>query len=341
MKRKPCTYGLETEDCTRADVILDTLAESPLSCDSCRVDETASRFLDNWSDMSDEDKGLAAQWFARMGMGEVVSLIKKKLPTRNGSGFVCPVLDAEVVTPCRLKKCKYNVDYSWSNNCILQYMYEQESQALSLEEISFLYRVPYDKVCDVYRDALAEMRTEAISVESEYDDRLQKSFNFFPTRSVCCVCESRIDGSIQHALLIKSVGKAYCSKECKAEKPARLVELEIQYGLDIEQILKWVFGNFKNLGLAEQALGIPRWLAYYASKQFLGCELQDYFGSLRRIKETRKAKLVRRTWHKSTWVDNILQDLEPTRQLIYRKYGNPVIRVQPILDDVDKLLNER
>lgn len=340
-KHTTCQYGLDPKGCTRADAALSLLEKPALDCDDCRVSETAAEFLDNWYDLSDEDRSVARQWFARMGMGEIVALVNRKLPAPKQCGFVCPVIDAEIVTPCALKQCKFNLDYNWSNNCLLNYMHQQETQSLSLEEISYLYQMPLDRVTSVYKDSLVQLRSGAISIESEYDDTLQPSFAFFQSKHVCCVCESRIDGAVSQTLQVKSVGLAYCSKECKAEKPARLIELEAQYGLDIAQILKWVFANFRNLGLAEQALGIPRWLAYYTAKQFLGGELQNYFSSLRRIKETRKQKLVRRTWHKPTRVENMLHGMEPTRRLVFRKYGMPQMKSSSIIDDVDRVLNER
>lgn len=303
--------------------------------------DEVSNILDSYQDLPEESRKEVRDWLRSLGLGEAADKLEDDLPNQAMSpSFHCPIFDASLVTPCRLSSCRFYVDYSWSNNCMLSYMHNQKTHSLSLEEISFLYQIPIDDVRADYKSGLQKLRSEALFDESTSDDSLRRSFNFFPTKKICCVCESRIDGSVSQSLVIQSIGLAYCSRECKQEKPVRLVEIEHEYGLDIASVLEWSFTNFKNLGLAEQALGIPRWLAYYACKVFLGHELQDYFSSLRKARSKRK-KLVRRTWHKPSLIESRIRRLEPTRRLVYRKYGPPSLGSSFLLDTLEWVLNER
>lgn len=336
-KRPDCKYGFSTGDCTKADERLVQLGKPTLTCDECSVENVAGELLEQYPDLDGQERRVVHAWFEELGLNELVTLINYKLPPMENK-FTCPVLNAPLMTPCQLKSCKFNVNYSWSNNCLLSYMHEQDKQTLSLEEISFLYGIPIDDVTEIYREAIYNLRSGAISVESAHDDKLKPAFAFFPTRGVCCVCESRIE-TTSPQLQLKNNDLAYCSKECKQEKPPRLIELEAQYGLEIGKVLEWVFTNFRSLTLAEQALNLPRWLAYYACKTFLGYELQEYFSSLKKIKSNHKRKLVRRTWHKPTKVDKLLTGLMQTRDVVYERYGQPVLQSGRITDLVDEIVD--
>jgi hypothetical protein len=181
--------------------------------------------------------------------------------------FSCPLLHVAIATPCGLHNCRYHVDYHWSGNCLLIYSQQQGVDKLTVDEISYLYRRPVDEVKKLLDDGIAKLRGTAIDSASITQESLARRFNYLLTSRICCVCESTLEDEPSRGLRIEAIGAAYCSKDCRDAKPPRLVELEVEKGLPIERILEWTFRRYQTLSLAEQALSLPRWLVYEASRQ--------------------------------------------------------------------------
>jgi len=261
----------------------------------------------------------AAMWLRSVGLwpNETERILR--------GGFRCSKIDATVTARCQIESCRYHIRYQWSANCLLAYMQQQNIDALSIDEISFLYRIPVDNVkCSIDRST-AQLRAQAIDVQAQYDEWLTPQFSFLLSRQVCVVCESTLDPNepLNRSLTIESIGAAYCSKECREAKPPRIIELEVEKRLPIERILEWTFRHYKSLALAEQALNMPRWLMYEACRRYLGKPLDSFFDGLRAVQTQRKSALIRRTWHAPAWVDGLVEQLLPVRQAVMHKFGPP------------------
>ena len=319
-----CKYGVERQNCLGANTQLVQIGyATKLSCGDCKIDE-ASTIAANV--IAGDDKKLSAKakrWFRLMGFDEVLA---KSRPALN-TGFRCPVIKETISTTCSLDHCAWNITYPWSANCLLAYMHQQGVDELSSEEISYLYQLPVDQVKNLIEISIAALRSQAIDSHAE-ETSVTREFVYFITDRVCCVCESSADEFVPRSLRIESVGAVYCSKECKEEKHPRLVELEIEKGLRIERILDWSFRHYKSLSVAENALHIPRWLAYESSRKYLNKPIEEFFPSIKASNQHRSVTLIRRTWHAPSWVNAMIEKVRPVSRQVQLQYGPP--QVNPV-----------
>jgi|GEM_PF-4813405 len=256
-----------------------------------------------------------------------LSLLGEGTAVRLTTGFRCSLTGTTLRTDCQLESCRYHVDYEWSANCLLAYMHQQRVSSLSIDEISFLYRVPSDQVKQTIDAATQSLRGQALDVEAEGSDYLARQFNYLVTDRLCCVCESTLDEPTSRNLMVESLGAVYCSKECRDEKPPRIIELEVEKGLPIERILEWTFRRYRSLSLVEQALQMPRWLVYDACRRYLNSSLESYFPAIKQVQSQRRSALIRRTWHTPRWVASLTQKLRPTIEAA-TCFGRPTVRTE-------------
>lgn len=248
----------------------------------------------------------AATWLRQLG------LTVESGPIRLATGFCCSVTGTTLRTDCQLRECRYHIDYAWSANCLLAYMHQQEVESLSVDEVSFLYRIPAERVKQKIDEATTKLRTQALDQQRETEQSLARQFRFMAGARLCCVCESSIgDEPVPRSLQLERLNGYYCSKECRDEKPPRIVELEAEKGLPIERILGWTFRRYRSLSLAEQALQMPRWLVYESSRRYLGQPLETFFPALQQVQKQRRSALIRRTWHTPKWVETLTRRLKP------------------------------
>lgn len=275
----------------------------------------------------------SAGWLRQLG------LLDGGATVRLATGFRCSVTGTTLRAECQLRSCRYHVDYEWSANCLLAYMHQQRVDSLSVDEISFLYRVPAPMVKQKLDEATTALRAQALDVQAAQDMTLARQFRYFAGARLCVVCESMLeDEPIARNLQIDGVG-AYCSKECREEKPPRIVELEVAKGLPIERILEWTFRRYRSLSLVEQALQMPRWLVYDACRRYLDRPLEEYFPSLRQAQTKRRSALIRRTWHTPRWVGSLTQRLRPMMDAAARRFGKPTVDTEPLRRRLVNLLD--
>ncbi len=253
------------------------------------------------------------------------------------TGFKCPVLREPIVSPCHLGNCAWNIDYEWSANCLLAYMHQQGVDQLSADEISFLYQMPIEMTRKLLDSAITALRSNAIDAHAA-SSTSDREFVYFITDRVCCVCESVVDEYVPKSLTIENIGAVYCSKECKDEMHPRLIELEVEKGMTISKILDWAFRNYKSLSIAENALNIPRWLAFEACRKYLDKRLEDYFPTLKSVQKQRKTMLVRRTWHAPSWVNSMIEKVRPVSRQVSRQYGPEQLHPKVLREKLDELI---
>jgi len=329
-----CKYGIARKGCRKANRELGRLSIPILFCRDCFLDQTTTDLLQVYRVGIKRERKVVARWFRRMKFDS--GLLDQEPPFK--TEFMCPTLREVISIPCALEKCRFHIDYPWAANCLLAYLHQQEVESLSADEIAYLYQFPVDHIKNVIDQSIAALRYNALDVQARQEESLKRRFRQFPTQRVCCVCESEIDEELPKALRIDSIPAGYCSKECREEKPPRLVELEVEKGLPIEKILDWTFRRYKSLSLAEQALGIPRWLAYESCKRFLKKPIEEYFSSLKSIHHHRKSMLIRRTWHAPRWVNSMIDRIRPVSQEVASRYGPTRIQTNDLKDQLNHLL---
>lgn len=275
----------------------------------------------------------AAGWLRQLG------LLAEQSAVRLATGFRCSVTGMTLRADCRIETCRYHVDYEWSANCLLAYMHQQEVESLSVDEISFLYRIPADIVKQSIERATASLRSQALDIQAERDDYLARQFRYLAGTRLCCVCESYCgDEPASRQLTVEKLQGRYCSKECRDEKPPRIVELEAEKGLPIERILEWTFRRYRALSLAEQALQMPRWLVYESCRRYLDRPLEHFFPALKQLQSQRRSALIRRTWHTPRWVSTVTQRLRPAIEQSTVLFGPATVRVQDIRQQLNRIL---
>jgi hypothetical protein len=326
-----CRYGMSEAVCRGANDLLEQIGVDRLVCSTCRLDDATRQVISRLS----TDEGSVRRWLVRMGLPASTMDAKAVL----GVGFNCPVIAEPVVAPCALYNCAYHIDYPWAANCLLAYLQQQEVETLTPEEISYLYQQPLDRVKSTLNAAAVKLRSSALDIQAVEDPYLAPQFRYFVTKRVCVVCESVIDdGETPKSLTIPSINAVYCSKECREEKPPRVVELEVEKGIPISVILDWTFHHYRTVALAEQALGMPRWLLQQTSQRFLGRSLESYFTEAAVGKVERRMMLIRRSWDHPTSVTSMLAAAQPRDAEVRRRFGPLTVRLSNLRSRLAYLL---
>jgi len=329
-----CKNGVELSDCRDANTTLVQLGQTKLSCRSCTLDETSQEVFSK----ADTHAAKVRRWVDKMGFPAVLLDVKPGKVT----GFRCPIIEEPVVASCALAKCAFHIDYPWASNCLLAYLHQQGVEALTTEEVAYLYQRPVEHVKEIIDGAISKLRSSAIDIQAADDSSLAPQFRYFVTTNVCIVCESLIeDEEIPKSLTIQSINAVYCSKDCKEERHPRVVELEVEKGLPITVILEWTFRRYKTATLAEQALGMPRWLLQTVCQRFLERPL-DYYFSDAKVTETKpvsqKMMLIRRAWTNPAWVTSMVSDIRPITSEIRRRFGPVTVQLTSLRQQLGHLM---
>ena len=163
-------------------------------------------------------------------------------------GFNCPKTKIELSIPCGIEKCSYFIDNSWTKNCVLNYMHHQGVDKLTPTEISFLYKMPIERVNYIKENQLMKMRKNVLKNKLKNKNKI----TYIKNIPICCVCESKVNKGI-----VKE-GFTFCNKTCLKQKPLYVFKIEEEYGNDINTILNTVFSTFKSLDIIERMLNIQR-----------------------------------------------------------------------------------
>jgi len=318
-----CKYGIDRAICQKANGSLGHIDIKALWCRDCTLDKTVEVVLDRFRH-DEKARYWIRVWLRQMGFDvdllDTPSVMKIK--------FRCPVISADISIPCALNQCRYHIDYPWFGNCLLAYLHDQEIEQLSVDEVAFLYQRPVEEIKQLIEESTGLMRSRALEVDATGDSSLTRQFRYFPTDLVCCVCESEVDPrETARSLKIDSAGMIYCSKECRDERPPRIIELEVEKGIPINRILDWTFRRYRSLTLVEQALGMPRWLIGESCQRFLGHPLEFYFAA---TKTLRSYSLIRRSWRVPGWIAGMIDRLRWVRGAILRRHGPPSIQTEDL-----------
>jgi hypothetical protein len=329
-----CKFGIDLDNCRAAnDHLIRIGYPSKLNCRSCKLDD-ASRFAARqYGATIDRDRRRVTRWVKRMGFDATGFETGASLHT----GFRCPVIHETIHRPCSLEHCAHHIDYPWAANCLLAYAHQQNVESLSTEEIAYLYQMPIVYVKNLLSEAMIALRSGTIDQKATEGGKFEPQFSYFITDRVCCVCESALEEEIPRSLRIETLGAVYCSRECRDEKHPLLITLEVQKGLPVAQILEWTFKRFRSLALAEQSLGLPRWLTHESSKKYLDRPLDFYFPSLRAA-QNRNTILVRKTWRAPEPLYRMMAKLRPVRRAIAERFGPRNVSLSTLQRDLNRLV---
>jgi len=189
---------------------------------------------------------------------KVSSVLGDQLRVESKKGFICPQTKVSVVLPCSLKECFYHIKSPWSKNCVLCYMYQQNLDRLTPTELAFLYKMPLEKITEIYDVQMVKIRDRFLKEKLSNENKI----TYLNDVPICCVCDKKTESDI------KIQGLTFCGKKCLKEKPLYIFEIEKRYRSDIETILAVALKMFKNLDVIEKLLNISRKRLEYTISKF-------------------------------------------------------------------------
>ena len=181
--------------------------------------------LQKWDMLSLNDRHAVVSKLRELGR---VSKAAKKEKLKHE--LACPIHKQSIVTDCKLKDCKFNVDYGWSKNCVLYYMNEHGKQKLLPEEISFLYQIPTLEVKDNIKKAFVYIRKTLLKEKIEDLKRNHKIKRAYFLKDRCVNCGQELKDIGIDLRLPKGYG--WCSAVCKTSKPYDIFKIEKDFGIN-------------------------------------------------------------------------------------------------------------
>ncbi len=194
-------------------------------------------------------------------VGAAESLDPQNAPAAEASGFTCPVVRLNVVSPCNVDSCRYHVGKTDIFNCLLiaaekaeaarQAKNGQETKTNELKpaQISEIFGLPIVDIEEIRVRALRKMRASSVSVAREQRE-LQEEFTFIKNNKLCCACEKRVRG-----VFYEEDGFVFCSSTCLEQQSPIEVKLEAKFGTAASKVVKWATSRYDNKETAAQALG--------------------------------------------------------------------------------------
>jgi hypothetical protein len=273
----------------------------------------------------------AVRLLRRNDLDEAADEIENPHPPFIRHEFVCPSSAVRVITPCRLRDCRFWVSNQMANNCLLAYCHLQQIDHLSADEIAYLYDQPVDHVNALLDDAMVRFRATAIQQDSQHDPEFQRVFWFVETAEVCCVCGSATD---RNRLLVPNTPLAYCSRDCRDERSPDQIAIEYRLGRPIDTVIKWAIKRFRNLPLLERSLGLKRETTIQLVRRHLGRELQDYFPKLK-LRDERPA------WRRPISLSEqtqLLDQLARRTVRVVRRFGEPIHQIDNLRNRLHELV---
>lgn len=189
--------------------------------------------------------------------------------------FNCPVLQQALRYECGNKPCKYWVDYKPSDNCLLAYRKEHETDAFSTNEIAYLTGFFQSAVSRLHRRALAKIRQRSLTTQLELVG-IEQTFSLVPNSRVCVNCECIFSKS-QEVYHTDCYGFKWCTKSCYKEYKPYTVAIEYVFGIPFLEAISWLYRSFwkstadsgKNIKLLSEAAGIEYSIMEAAFEKFL------------------------------------------------------------------------
>jgi hypothetical protein len=264
-----CKFDLNEETCLSAKNLIKKYYKKYNTCSECKLSDGVQHLIDIYDSLVPEEKIQLTQIITSLDVKV------KKCQSGKKSDFKCPCLNTYINVDCSLTGCRYFIDYTWSNNCVLSFILNQERSTLTTEEVSFLYKIPVNKVKSTYLDAITAIKRKVLN-----DSINAPRFVYYPSDRVCCVCECNIKKHLDRInqialpshLVDCDIGIVYCSDECLHAKPKKLIELEIEFETHISNIIKAAIVAYKDIKVITNILDITPTLLSRSCIRYLGKE---------------------------------------------------------------------
>lgn len=269
-----CKFGLSDESCSLSKSLINKHYKKYSSCLDCKLSDGLQHLIDIYDSLIPEEKIQLKKLITDL---KVDTKAKKSGITKKAD-FKCPCLNTYINTNCSLSDCRYFVDYTWSNNCVLSFILNQERSTLTAEEVSFLYKIPINKVKSTYLDAITAIKRKVLN-----DSINAPRFVYYPSDKICCVCECNIKKyllrsnqlTLPSRLVDSDIGIVYCSDECLHAKPKKLIELEIEFETHISNIIKAAIVAYKDIKVITSILDMTPSLLSRSCVRYLGKEPEE------------------------------------------------------------------
>jgi hypothetical protein len=211
---------------------------------------------------------------------------------------------------------------------MLAYTSRRSSNALSVAEISFLLKMPRAVVHRRLREALRSLRGAVLGVALGRQE-LEQQFDVVLQTGVCAVCGSRTPNPLPDNLHHPDLPIAYCSAPCMDCKPPALLVLEVNYGVEWKQLIRWALRRFGTVPAMTQALGVPRKTVLW---------MMDRLGDVDAVVDETESNLRKRSVFSAVQVDAWMKRLQPQRERLHEQVGQPKLDMHPLFLAVQEML---
>lgn len=239
--------------------------------------------------------------------------------TPRKDGFACNILHMTIFTACNLQKCPWWVNNKTAMNCLKQYLTVKEVDNLTPEEFSWLYRIPYNTVRELYNKHLIQI--QRIKFKQSLEDVVR--WKYVKSKRVCCVCESATDQPFH-----VEGNLAWCSDQCYWQKEPWLVSMELLFETDAKNVLSCIVKVFKTVNLAQSVLGLTKFQMRIACGRYLGTNMSALFPS----RGAQPDGSIKYNGEQQPWISKISKAIRS-----YRKRGG--VKMPPTLRELSKQIS--
>ena len=164
--------------------------------------------------------------------------------------FRCAILNIDIYQPCAVSTCAFYTDVVWTKNCIIHYAAEhQRKQGLAVKDLSFLLGEPSLALRSKSKAVLTQLGNIAVKLEADQQDE-----QVAMREDGCSAC-----GQEMEYVRKTKYGFMYCSDECYANRPPIDLQIEREFHLSVDKVLRIGVGSFASIKAIGGALGInPR-----------------------------------------------------------------------------------
>lgn len=139
--------------------------------------------------------------------------------------------------------------------CLLRYLKNREEVRLLPEEVVSLLNLPAKSKPDL--NAIVSKVRSTLTARDDMHG-LDRKFEIVKTFDVCVSCNNLITAPINKRRTSRRLGVAWCSKKCFRKLSPIAVELEMQWGRSIRDVLAWSISQCKSLETMSKLLLIDK-----------------------------------------------------------------------------------
>ena len=241
----PCDTGL-------CELVQDTLIElglRPLT--ECNGEWPCPNLLDNsreiFNSLTPEHPEPVMDLLQEMSDGKLP--ISSNQEVLKEEPFRCPELGVDIYQPCKVRTCTFNVEHSWTRNCLIYYRVYKERTKLTIEELELLLKRPRAEISKILKSTMKKLRNAALkeTISQDSEDTIVR----LEPPDICVVCESAVEKPFR-----RTIRYVYCGDQCYLYKPPFIIDLEKEFNLPIVRLLNVCVNTFRSPKAIAQALSL-------------------------------------------------------------------------------------